>query len=85
MPQMWMIERGHGADLALEARSRGRITGNLGRQHFQRDAAIQPGVARAIHLAHPARAEGLLDFVSPSRVPPFRLIAAFEGAMASSR
>src|SRR5580704_17716 len=35
----------------------------MNRQNFNRDRALQPGVERAIHFAHAARAEERLDFV----------------------
>ena len=44
---------------------RSRIAGDRGRQHLDRDGAAQPGIARAIHLAHPAGADAVEDLVVP--------------------
>ena len=46
-----------GARFALEARPRLRIGGERRRQPLDRDRAVEPRVAPAIHLAHAARAE----------------------------
>ena len=40
-----------------------RITRERVRQDFDRDVALQPRIARAIHLAHAARAERRNDLV----------------------
>ena len=37
-------------------------------QHFDRDGAAQARVARAIDLAHPARADAVEDFVTAERL-----------------
>ena len=52
-----MVERGDGAGLAFEPRARIGIGGDLGRQDFDRDRAVEPRIAGAIDLAHAARAE----------------------------
>src|SRR5262249_11752713 len=52
-----VTQPGDDARLPLESRAPRRIVGNICRQHLDGDVAIQPGVARAIHLAHPAFAE----------------------------
>ena len=59
-----MIQRRQELRLALEAREAVRIGGEELGQDFQRDVAIEPRVARAIHLAHAARADGDDDLVS---------------------
>jgi hypothetical protein len=52
---------------------------------LQRDIAAEPGVARAIDLAHPAAPEEREEFERPSRRPggcviaPMRIIARREG------
>jgi len=57
-----MVERGNGLGLALEALERvGRA--RIGGQHLDGHDAVQPRVARAIHLPHAARAEGAEDLV----------------------
>ena len=61
-----------GADLerlAREAREPIRIERELRRQYFQRDVTRQLRVARAIHLAHAARADGGNDLVCPDAAP----------------
>ena len=58
-----MRERGDRLRLALEARARGRIGGQRGRQNLEGDVAIEFGVPRPIDLAHPARADGGEDLV----------------------
>jgi Glutamine amidotransferase domain len=44
--------------MALPSRHAMRVGGEGGGQNFQRQFAIQPGAARAIHLSPPARAAG---------------------------
>ena len=52
-----MAERRDDAGFALEAREGLRVRGEPLGEHLDRDVALQPGVARAIHLAHPAGAD----------------------------
>ena len=52
-----MVERGDGHRLAAEAFARVRVGGHRGGQQLDRDLTIEPGIAGAVHLAHPARAE----------------------------
>ena len=65
------LSAGDGARLALEA---GQAVGigarRLGGQHLERDVAAEPRVARAVDLAHAARAERGDDLVGaePSAV-----------------
>ena len=54
---MRMIERGQDARLALEAREAIRIGREQCRQQLDGDVSIEPGVARAIHLAHASSAK----------------------------
>jgi hypothetical protein len=58
-----VIERGEHVCLALEARQPLGILGEDVRQDFQRDVAVELGVAGAIDLAHAARADGGDDFI----------------------
>ena len=58
-----VVQRGQHLRFALETGEAIRIAGEGVRQDLQRDVAIQLGIARAIHLAHAAGAEGGEDFV----------------------
>ena len=58
-----MIERGEDFGFALEAREAVGIVRERVGQDLDRDVALQPRVARAIHLAHAAGAEQRVDFV----------------------
>ena len=49
--------------LAFEARQGVGVVRKVLRQHFDRDVAAEPRVARAIHLAHAAGAKCTGDFV----------------------
>ena len=58
-----MVEHGQGARFALEP---GKAIGVLGEgigQHLDRDQAVELGVTRLVHLAHPAGANGGEDLV----------------------
>ena len=57
MADVGVVERGDRAGFAGEA------LGELRVGNFDRDIAIQPGIMRAIHLAHAALADGRKDFV----------------------
>ena len=52
-----------GARLAIEALAKPRVRGQMRRQNLNRDAAVEAGVVRAIHLAHPAGSQESLQFV----------------------
>ena len=65
---MGMVEGGGGARLLQEAPPAVRIGDLVVRQDLDRDGAVQPRVARAIHLAHPARAKKGFDFI---RIPKY--------------
>ena len=56
-----VIERGQDARFAVEAGAALGVGGPIAGQHFEGDVATQAGIARAIHLAHPARAERCRD------------------------
>ena len=58
-----MVQRGEQLRLALETREAVRIGREEVGQDLQRDVAIEPRIARAIHLAHAARADERDDFV----------------------
>ena len=58
-----VVERRDGLGLALEARQAVGMGGHVLGQHLDRDLAAEPRVARAIDLAHPARAERRDDLV----------------------
>ena len=58
-----MIERREHLRLAAEARDAFEIVGDVRQQDLDRDVAIQPHIARSIHLAHPACADGGKDLV----------------------
>jgi hypothetical protein len=58
-----MIERREDLRLAMKAREPIRIARERGRQNLQRDVAIQLRIARPIHLAHTAGADGGDDFI----------------------
>ena len=60
---MRMVEGGERAGFAREARRAIGIARDRFRKNLQRDVALEPGIARAIHLAHPAGAERRNNFV----------------------
>ena len=58
-----VVQRGDRPRLVLEAQPRFRVGRERAGQHLDGDRAIEPGVARAVDLAHSARAERGDDFV----------------------
>ena len=58
-----MIQRSQCAGFAFEARQPLDIGRKRLGQNLQRDFTLQACVTRAIDLAHPAGANGLLDFI----------------------
>jgi hypothetical protein len=60
---VWMIELRDRAGLAIEALAELRIQRERFGEDLDGDRALEPRVARAIHLAHPARAERRADLV----------------------
>ena len=60
-----VVERGHGARLALEATASAGIARHVGGQDLEGDVASEPGVTRPVDLAHAARAEGAPHLVRP--------------------
>ena len=58
-----MVQRREHLRFSAEPREAVGIVGDSWQQHLDCDVSIQLGVARAIHLAHPACAERGQDFV----------------------
>ena len=58
-----MVERAARARLVLEAPQALGIARERGGQHLDRDVAAEPRVARAVHLAHPARTKRADDLI----------------------
>ena len=63
MADVGMVQRRNGARLALHALLQFRRRRKMGSQNFHGDGAIEARIARAIDLAHAARAKRRLDFV----------------------
>ena len=59
----WMVERGGGASLALEALEHPWLALELAGQELERHSPPQVGVFREIDGPHPARADRLEDLV----------------------
>src|SRR5690348_17540078 len=64
-----MVERSQHLGFALEPRHAPGVSSERFRQYFQRDVALQPGIAGAIHFAHAARADRREDLVGSESVP----------------
>ena len=60
---MWMIQRSEDLGLALETGQALSVLDEVGRQRFDRDVAVELGVAGAIDLAHAALAQPVGDLV----------------------
>ena len=58
-----MRERRDGPPLTLEPLTCGRIGRQLGREHLDRDAAIEACVTRPVHLSHAACPSAAEDLV----------------------
>ena len=58
-----MAELRDGPRLTLAARAPRGVVHHAGRQHLDRDVAVQPRIVRPVDLAHPAGAEQAHDFV----------------------
>ena len=67
-----MVQRRGRAGFLLEAVEAIDVGRERRGQHLDRDVASEPRIARAIDLAHAARAEGGHDFVRAERVPGAR-------------
>jgi hypothetical protein len=64
---MWMIERGDGASLALKASQAFGIAGHVWRQDLERHVAAKLGVRGAILLSHSSSADRGFDPVMSKR------------------
>jgi hypothetical protein len=64
-----MIQRRGGAGLGLEAGQEVGVRGDRGRQDLDREHAIEPGIAHAVDLTHPARPERGEDFIGAELRP----------------
>src|SRR5438045_511707 len=64
-----MVQRREELCFALKPRQPIHVLRKALGQDFERDLALQPRVARAIHLAHPAGAKRGESLIRPSRVP----------------
>src|SRR6266851_1981920 len=60
-----MIQRGCGSRFLLETPQAVRVGGHELGQDLDCDFAVQPGIARAIDLAHTARPQGRANFILP--------------------
>jgi len=60
-----MVQRRDQARFAPETLEELRRRGEPRRQHFDRDESIEPAVAPAVHFAHAAGAEQVLELVRP--------------------
>jgi hypothetical protein len=58
-----VVERRRELRLAQQPSASGAVMQRLGGQHLDGDLAFEPVVARAVHLAHPTRAEGSENLV----------------------
>ena len=64
-----MRERGNGFGFGFEAAAHLRIGRDMLGHDFDRDFAVEPQIARAIHFAHAARAERRQNFVLSEALP----------------
>ena len=60
-----MIQRGRSASFLLETAQAICVGGEISRQYFDGDDAVQARVSRPIHLAHAARSDGPQYLVWP--------------------
>ncbi len=66
-----MIQRSGRTRFLLEAREALGIGRNRGGKDLDRHIAPEPRIARAIDLAHPAGADGSLDFIRAQAIAHF--------------
>ena len=59
-----VVQRGGVLRLAAEPGLEGRVAGEVGAQHLDRDVPAEPQVAAAVHLGHAAEAERVADLVA---------------------
>jgi hypothetical protein len=57
-----MVQRGQDVRFSFEARHARGFDGEHLRQDLDRDVAVQPRVARTVHLSHAAGAQQLVNF-----------------------
>jgi len=74
-----MIQRGGGASLLLEPLQSIRVLGERGWKHLDRHVALEPFIAGAVDLSHPARADEISQQIrsqtSARRIPhPAKII-----------
>ena len=60
---VWVVKRGEDLSFATETRQPIGIVRDAREQHFNRDIAVQLGIACAIHLAHAAGADRSDDLI----------------------
>jgi hypothetical protein len=60
-----MIQRRNDLRFAVEALLHLGVGGEMRRENFDRDRAVQARVGRFVDLAHPARTQRRYDFVGP--------------------
>ena len=60
-----MVQRGNCAGFLLESTHAFRISGQLIRQHLERNVPAKPGIERAVNFTHAARAQRRFNFVRP--------------------
>ena len=58
-----VVQRRDGAGLALEALAELRIAGDVRREHFDRNRAVEPRIASFVDFTHPAAAERRNDLI----------------------
>jgi hypothetical protein len=63
-----MVQAGYHLRFTVEARTPDGVVSDAGRKNLDRDVAVQPGVARAIDLAHAASSDRRDDFVGPETI-----------------
>ena len=64
---MRVVQRGNGAGLPLEPLLQRGVSGNMLRQHFDGDGALQAGVAGFVDLAHAPGAQEGFDLIRTER------------------
>ena len=71
-----VVQRGGDPHLALESLAELLVLGQLGGEHLQRVDPVQRDVSRAVHDAHAAAADQLIDAVAPDYRAGPQLIAS---------
>ena len=60
---VWMVQRGDGAGLALEAFSQCGVIADMRWEDFDRDGSIEAGILRLVDFTHSACTQRGLDFI----------------------